>query len=255
MAKYLVNTARTLIFSTALPPPAVAAAMAALELLREQPRRVEKLQPQRGRAARGAGRATGFAAGELGDPDRAAGDRATPTRRCRPASGRSSRACSRRRSGPPTVPGGHVAAAARGDGVAHQVRAARGRARARARRCPPRRAAARRTRGRAGAPAVFDGLADARLIAPARPLRHRHRHRRRASPWCRRRLRRARRARRAGGGVQAGGHRAGRAARRLAARPRAARRSRRRGQTPEEVAPLPVRPAGVARTTRPSWPA
>jgi len=44
MAKYLINTARTLIFSTALPPPAVAAAMASLELLREQPRRVEKLQ-------------------------------------------------------------------------------------------------------------------------------------------------------------------------------------------------------------------
>jgi glycine C-acetyltransferase/8-amino-7-oxononanoate synthase len=44
MAKYLINTARTLIYSTALPPPAVAAAMAALELLREQPRRVEKLQ-------------------------------------------------------------------------------------------------------------------------------------------------------------------------------------------------------------------
>jgi 8-amino-7-oxononanoate synthase len=44
MAKYLINTARTLIFSTALPPPAVAAAMAALALLREQPRRVEKLQ-------------------------------------------------------------------------------------------------------------------------------------------------------------------------------------------------------------------
>jgi 8-amino-7-oxononanoate synthase len=44
MAKYLVNTARTLIFSTALPPPAVAAAIAALELLREQPRRVEKLR-------------------------------------------------------------------------------------------------------------------------------------------------------------------------------------------------------------------
>jgi len=44
MAKYLVNTARTLIFSTALPPPAVAAALAALELLRDQPRRVEKLQ-------------------------------------------------------------------------------------------------------------------------------------------------------------------------------------------------------------------
>jgi 8-amino-7-oxononanoate synthase len=44
MAKYLINTARTLIFSTALPPPAVAAAIAALDLLREQPRRVEKLQ-------------------------------------------------------------------------------------------------------------------------------------------------------------------------------------------------------------------
>jgi len=44
MAKYLVNTARTLIFSTALPPPAAAGAMAALDLLREQPRRIEKLQ-------------------------------------------------------------------------------------------------------------------------------------------------------------------------------------------------------------------
>jgi 8-amino-7-oxononanoate synthase len=43
-AKYLVNTARTLIFSTALPPPSAAAALSALELLREQPRRVEKLQ-------------------------------------------------------------------------------------------------------------------------------------------------------------------------------------------------------------------
>ncbi len=44
MAKYLVNTARSLIFSTALPPPAVAGAMAALELLVEQPERVFKLQ-------------------------------------------------------------------------------------------------------------------------------------------------------------------------------------------------------------------
>jgi glycine C-acetyltransferase/8-amino-7-oxononanoate synthase len=44
LANYLVNTARTLIHSTALPPPAVAAAVAALELLRDQPRRVEKLQ-------------------------------------------------------------------------------------------------------------------------------------------------------------------------------------------------------------------
>ena len=44
MAKWLVNSARTLIFSTALPPPAVAGALAALELLVEQPRRVDKLQ-------------------------------------------------------------------------------------------------------------------------------------------------------------------------------------------------------------------
>jgi len=44
MAKYLVNTARTLIFSTALPPPAVAGALAALELLVDNPRRAERLQ-------------------------------------------------------------------------------------------------------------------------------------------------------------------------------------------------------------------
>jgi glycine C-acetyltransferase/8-amino-7-oxononanoate synthase len=44
MAQYLVNTARPLIFSTALPPPGVAGALAALELLEEQPRRVRKLQ-------------------------------------------------------------------------------------------------------------------------------------------------------------------------------------------------------------------
>jgi len=44
VARFLVNSARPLIFSTALPPPAVAGALAALELLLEQPRRVEKLQ-------------------------------------------------------------------------------------------------------------------------------------------------------------------------------------------------------------------
>jgi glycine C-acetyltransferase/8-amino-7-oxononanoate synthase len=44
MAQFLTNTARSLIFSTAPPPPAAAGALAALELLAEQPRRVEKLQ-------------------------------------------------------------------------------------------------------------------------------------------------------------------------------------------------------------------
>ena len=42
-ARYLVNTARTLIFSTAPPPPAVAGALAALEVLRAEPGRVAML--------------------------------------------------------------------------------------------------------------------------------------------------------------------------------------------------------------------
>ena len=44
MAKYLINFARTVIFSTALPPPAVAGALAALEMLRECPSLVDKVQ-------------------------------------------------------------------------------------------------------------------------------------------------------------------------------------------------------------------
>jgi 8-amino-7-oxononanoate synthase len=44
MARYLTNTARSLIFSTAPPPPAVAGALAALELVAEQPGRIDKLQ-------------------------------------------------------------------------------------------------------------------------------------------------------------------------------------------------------------------
>jgi glycine C-acetyltransferase/8-amino-7-oxononanoate synthase len=44
MARYLINAARTFIFSTAPSPPSVAAALAALELLEERPRRVTKLQ-------------------------------------------------------------------------------------------------------------------------------------------------------------------------------------------------------------------
>jgi glycine C-acetyltransferase/8-amino-7-oxononanoate synthase len=44
IARYLVNSARPLIFSTAPPPPAVAGALAALELVVEQPGRVDRLR-------------------------------------------------------------------------------------------------------------------------------------------------------------------------------------------------------------------
>jgi 8-amino-7-oxononanoate synthase len=44
VAELLVNTARSLIFSTALPPPSLAAALAALDLLEEEPGRVAALQ-------------------------------------------------------------------------------------------------------------------------------------------------------------------------------------------------------------------
>src|ERR1700742_3589189 len=43
-ARFLMHAARTLLHSTALPPVAAAAAMAALDLLEEQPRRVAKLR-------------------------------------------------------------------------------------------------------------------------------------------------------------------------------------------------------------------
>jgi 8-amino-7-oxononanoate synthase len=59
MAKYLVNCARTLIFSTALAPPSVAGALAALEMLRESPGLVDKLQ-RNGRVMREALRNEGF---------------------------------------------------------------------------------------------------------------------------------------------------------------------------------------------------
>ncbi len=42
-AEYLINTVRTLIFSTALPPSAVAAARASLQILRSEPERVQRL--------------------------------------------------------------------------------------------------------------------------------------------------------------------------------------------------------------------
>jgi 8-amino-7-oxononanoate synthase len=44
IVRFLVNTARPLIFSTAPSPPAVAAALAALDLLQERPHRVQRLR-------------------------------------------------------------------------------------------------------------------------------------------------------------------------------------------------------------------
>jgi glycine C-acetyltransferase/8-amino-7-oxononanoate synthase len=48
MAKYLLGAARSFVYSTAPPPPAIAGALAALTLLEEEPRRVEKLQANAG---------------------------------------------------------------------------------------------------------------------------------------------------------------------------------------------------------------
>ncbi len=104
MARYLVNAARSLIFSTALPPPAVAGALAALELLEEQPRRVEKLQANaetlRGELAR-----EGFAVapGEMPIVPLLIGDPALAMRVCEAAIERGVFAQAIR---PPTVPAG-----------------------------------------------------------------------------------------------------------------------------------------------------
>ncbi|HEY7952647.1 MAG TPA: 8-amino-7-oxononanoate synthase [Solirubrobacteraceae bacterium] len=52
MSDYLINSARSLIFSTAPGPPAIAGALAALDLLQERPHRVERLHAA-ARALRG----------------------------------------------------------------------------------------------------------------------------------------------------------------------------------------------------------
>jgi glycine C-acetyltransferase/8-amino-7-oxononanoate synthase len=44
LAEFLINRARTLIYSTALPPPSVAAALAALEILRTEPAIIERVR-------------------------------------------------------------------------------------------------------------------------------------------------------------------------------------------------------------------
>jgi glycine C-acetyltransferase/8-amino-7-oxononanoate synthase len=79
LVDYLVNVARPFIFSTAPPPPSVAAAMAALEILESSPHRVERLQAN-ARMLRDALQAEGLPLGAaetqivpviVGDPDAA----------------------------------------------------------------------------------------------------------------------------------------------------------------------------------------
>jgi glycine C-acetyltransferase/8-amino-7-oxononanoate synthase len=63
MVRYLLNTSRSFIFSTAPPPPSIAGALAALELLQERPHRVERLNAN-ARALRRALAREGFAVSE-----------------------------------------------------------------------------------------------------------------------------------------------------------------------------------------------
>lgn len=78
LSEYLLNTARSFIFSTALPPPALAAASAALALLEAEPERVERLRANAATLREGLA-AEGLAAGgapsqivplEVGDAER-----------------------------------------------------------------------------------------------------------------------------------------------------------------------------------------
>jgi glycine C-acetyltransferase/8-amino-7-oxononanoate synthase len=78
LSDYLLNTARPFVFSTALPPPVVAAGLAGLELLESEPQRVEQLAAN-ATALRSALAAEGLAVGASeahivpvasGDPER-----------------------------------------------------------------------------------------------------------------------------------------------------------------------------------------
>jgi 7-keto-8-aminopelargonate synthetase-like enzyme len=104
MVRYLINTARSLIFSTAPPPPAVAGALAALELLRERPHRVQRLRSN-ARVLRRALAAEGFAVAdeEMHIVPLVVGDEHASMRLCQEAIERRVFAQAIR---PPTVPAG-----------------------------------------------------------------------------------------------------------------------------------------------------
>ncbi len=104
MTDYLVNTSRPLIFSTAPGPPAVAGALAALEVLQERPHRVERLHAA-ARALREALAAEGFPVrpGEMPIVPIVVGDEHDAMRMCEAALERGVFAQGIR---PPTVPAG-----------------------------------------------------------------------------------------------------------------------------------------------------
>jgi 8-amino-7-oxononanoate synthase len=104
MIRYLLNTARSLIFSTALGPPAVAGALAALELLQERPHRVERLRAN-ARVLRRALAAEGFPVtdGEMHIVPLIVGEERAAMRLCERAIERGVFAQAIR---PPTVPAG-----------------------------------------------------------------------------------------------------------------------------------------------------
>ena len=104
MVRYLVNTARSLIFSTAPSPPSVAGALAALGLLEERPYEVARLR-RAARALRGALADEGFAVrrSDMHIVPLIVGDSETTMRLCETALAKGVFAQAIR---PPTVPAG-----------------------------------------------------------------------------------------------------------------------------------------------------
>jgi 7-keto-8-aminopelargonate synthetase-like enzyme len=104
IVRYLINSSRSLIFSTAPAPPAVAAALASLELLQERPHRVQRLRAN-ARVLRKALAAEGFpvADTEMHIVPLIVGDERTAVRMCQEAIGQGAFAQAIR---PPTVPAG-----------------------------------------------------------------------------------------------------------------------------------------------------
>jgi glycine C-acetyltransferase/8-amino-7-oxononanoate synthase len=104
MSDYLINCARSLIFSTAPAPPAIAGALAALDLLRERPHRVERLHAA-ARALRGELAKEGFPIepSEMPIVPIVVGEEHDALRMCQAALGKGVFAQAIR---PPTVPAG-----------------------------------------------------------------------------------------------------------------------------------------------------